>query len=167
KLLQVVDTAAAADAAVESPLAAACRGGHVDTVRLLLLQAGADPDQGGREDGALMSPLAIASMSGRLDLIRLLLDAQANPNLCGSSALLPLSLSARFQSYAAMDELIRAQADVNSIATEDYSHSPLDPNVLSRLYQAQAPLNVDAALALADEEAFTDVNVDALDDAAD
>uniref|UniRef100_A0A1I8F9W6 Uncharacterized protein n=1 Tax=Macrostomum lignano TaxID=282301 RepID=A0A1I8F9W6_9PLAT len=125
-------TAAAADAAVESPLA--CRLPRWTTLNTGEAAAAAgrrrDPDQGGREDGALMSA------SG--DCLDVGTPTQPYVRQLSTAAL--SSLSARFQSYAAMDELIRAQADVNSIATEDYSHSPLDQCPLSRLYQAQAPL---------------------------
>ena len=64
------------DANAMTPLCAASRNGSLKCVSSLLIEAGANKDQGTTDDGS--TPLFIAAQKGHLEVVRFLVESGAN-----------------------------------------------------------------------------------------
>ncbi len=100
------------DADGRTPVMAATRGNHVDTVRALI-EAGADIDI---QDDRLDNPFLYAGAEGLLDVLRLTIEAGADPRLTnrfGGTALIPASERGHVE---VVEELLtRTAVDVNHV----------------------------------------------------
>eukprot|EP00729_Bicosta_minor_P032517 gene32517-biopygen28273 len=64
---------------VQAQLCAAIQEGHVEAVRKLLEEYGADPSVPG-DDDPTRPPVFLASIKGHVDVVKLLLEHNADPN---------------------------------------------------------------------------------------
>jgi ankyrin repeat protein len=100
------------DADGRTPVMAATRGNHVDSVRALI-EAGADVDI---RDDRLDNPLLYAGAEGLLDILRLTIDAGADPTLTnrfGGTALIPASERGHIE--VVRELLTRTKVDVDHV----------------------------------------------------
>ena len=67
---------------MQAQLCAVVQEGHVDAVRKLLEEDGADPSVPGDDDPTRppVPPVYLASIKGHVDVVQLLLEHNANPN---------------------------------------------------------------------------------------
>jgi ankyrin repeat protein len=100
------------DADGRTPVMAATRGNHVDTVRALI-EAGADVDI---RDDRLDNPFLYAGAEGMLEILRLTIEAGADPTLTnrfGGTALIPASERGHVE--IVQELLTRTQVDIDHV----------------------------------------------------
>ena len=98
-----------------SHLHIAAREGHLEVMRLLIKEAGANPNVAHEVDRR--TPLRFAAENGDTDSVRLLLEAGADPNLTDDSGISPLHMAALCASDC-IKLLLAAGADPN-VTCED------------------------------------------------
>ncbi|XP_061190555.1 uncharacterized protein LOC133198482 [Saccostrea echinata] len=125
----------------DTPLTAACQGGHVIVVKELLM-AGADVNQQGKRT----TPLIAACMYGHMDVVKKLREAGADVNVevCGD---IPLTAACQGGHISIVKELLKDGADVNQ---QGAFNSPLlascksgHMEVVQELIEAGADVNVE------------------------
>ncbi|HEV7403294.1 MAG TPA: ankyrin repeat domain-containing protein [Chthoniobacteraceae bacterium] len=113
------------ESARTTPLALAVRGGHLETVQLLL-KRGAKVDLG---NGEWFSPLHEAARAGNQEIAQCLLDAGAKVDGVTSDKRTPLLTALRAKQKGVADLLVRAGANVNLKDFYGVSPAGLEPDL--------------------------------------
>ena len=144
----------------QTPLGAACAGGHAEVVRLLLF-AGASKNGRSHQneycpEGA--TPVYLASNSGRPEVVRVLLQASADlQEASGMETLAPLLVATRHNHTEVVQVLLEGAADANKAHGEDtplgvailHDHVDVVQLLLENRADTENVVNYDTPLGLA------------------